>query len=85
MHLRDHQVEALARVGAVADDVAQAKHFVDALIGDVRQHGLQGFEVAVDVADDRALHRRVVSVGMLSWRRRDSRQASHAGIRPKSC
>ena len=57
--LSDHQVEALAGVGTVADDVAQAVDFVDPLIGDMRHHGLQGFEVAVDVADDRALHRNV--------------------------
>ena len=54
----DHQVEALARVGPVADDVAQAEDFVDALAGDVGKHCLECFQVAVDVADDRPLHRR---------------------------
>ena len=48
-----HQVDALARVRAVADDVAEAVDLADALGFDVRQHGLEGFQVAVDVADDR--------------------------------
>ena len=55
----DHQIEALAGVRAVAHHVAQTEDLFDLLIADVRKHGPQGFEVAVDVADDRALHRRV--------------------------
>ena len=48
---RHHQVDALARIGPVADDVAQAIDLGDALLPDIRQHGLERFEVAVDVAD----------------------------------
>jgi hypothetical protein len=55
----DDQIQALARVGAVSDNVAQTVDFINALIGDMREHGLQGFEVAVNIADDRALHRSV--------------------------
>ena len=47
------QVDALARVRAVADDVAQAVDLLDRLLRlDVVQDGLEGFQVAVDVADD---------------------------------
>ena len=48
----DHQVEALARIGAVADNVAQAEDLVDALAADVGKHRLESLQVAVDVADD---------------------------------
>ena len=51
-----HQIDALARIRAVADDVAQAIHLGDALLLDIRQNRLEGFEVAVDIADQCALH-----------------------------
>src|SRR5262249_44670725 len=52
-HLALHdQVHALARVGAVADDVPQAVDLSDIVLVDVLEDGLQGLEVAVDVADD---------------------------------
>jgi hypothetical protein len=37
----------------VADEVAQAHHVVDVAQPDVRQHSLQGRQVAVDVAEHR--------------------------------
>jgi hypothetical protein len=46
-------VDALARVGAVADDVAQAINLRDALGLDVRKDSGQRFEIAVDIADQR--------------------------------
>src|SRR5205823_3854396 len=53
-HLALHdQVDALARVGAVADDVAEAVDLGDVVLRDVGQDGLECFEVAVDVADER--------------------------------
>ena len=48
----DHQVEALARIGPVADNVAQAEDFLDALRANVGEHRLERFQVAVNVADD---------------------------------
>src|SRR5271154_6149137 len=48
-----HQVDAFARIGTVADDIAQAISFLDVVLGNVGQDGLEGFEVAVDVADKR--------------------------------
>ena len=41
------------RVGAVADDVAQAPHLVGILSPEVREHGFERRQVAVDVGDDR--------------------------------
>src|SRR6478735_2079324 len=52
-----HQIDALARVRSVPDDVAQAEDFGDSLGADVGQHGLERFEVAVDVANESSLHR----------------------------
>src|SRR5690606_33281469 len=49
-----HRVEAFARPRAVADDVAEAKNLIDPLLLDMRENGLERFEVAVDVADDGA-------------------------------
>ena len=46
------QIDALARIGPVADDVAQAIDFGDVLRFDVLEHRLQGLEIAVDIADD---------------------------------
>ena len=53
---RHHQVDALARIGAIADDVPQAVDLLDPLTTDVGQHRLEGFEVAMDVADQGTLH-----------------------------
>ena len=54
-----HPVDALPRVGAVADDIAQAIDAIHALAGDVGQDGFQGLQVGVNVADDGALHGRM--------------------------
>ncbi len=52
-----HQVDALARVRAVADDVAQAIDLGDPLGLDVGQDDFEGFEVPVNIADQGAAHR----------------------------
>ena len=48
----DHQIEAFTRVGPVTDNVAQAEDFFDALRADVGEHGLERFQVAVNIADN---------------------------------
>ena len=53
-----HAIDALARIGTVADDVAQAVDLLDAAGLRIGQHGLERFEVAVDVADNGPFHGR---------------------------
>jgi hypothetical protein len=48
----DHEIKALAGVGAVADNIAQAEDFLDALSADIVEHGLERFQVAVNIADN---------------------------------
>ncbi len=48
-----HQIDALARVRPVADDIAQTVDFADGLFLDVLEDRLQGLQVTVNVADDR--------------------------------
>src|SRR5262249_34387382 len=48
-----HQVHAFARIGPIADNVAQAIDFLDVLPGDIGQNGLECFEIAMDIADQR--------------------------------
>ncbi len=55
----DHQVETFARIGAISDDVTHAIDFVDVLVGNVRKHLLERFEIAMNVADNCASHRTV--------------------------
>jgi len=55
----DDQIEAFTRIGAIANDVAEAEDFVDFLIGDMRKHRLECFQVAMNVADYRAFHREI--------------------------
>jgi hypothetical protein len=51
-HLALHgQVDALARVGAVTDDVAEAVNLGNMVSGNVREDGLERFQIAVNVAD----------------------------------
>ncbi len=54
----DHQIEALTGIRSVADNIAEAENFLDALAGNVGHNGLQSFKIAVDVADYRTFHRR---------------------------
>jgi hypothetical protein len=56
--LRD-KVHTLHGVGTVAEDVAKTDDAIDlgGLRIDVREHGLQRFEVGMDVADDSGAHR----------------------------
>ncbi len=51
-----HQIDALARVRTIADNIAQAIHFRDALLTNISAP-LEGFEVAMDVADQCTLHK----------------------------
>ena len=56
-HLALHgQIDALARIGTVADNIAQAEDLGDPLGTNVGQHSLKCFEVAVNVADEGSLH-----------------------------
>ena len=50
-----HKVETFARIGTVADHVSQAKDLIHLLIADVREDTLEGFQVAVDIANNGAL------------------------------
>ncbi len=50
------QVDALARIRPIADDVAKTIDLVDPLPADIRQDGLERFEVAMDIADECSLH-----------------------------
>src|SRR5262249_18458810 len=47
-----HQVDTFARVGSVADDVAEAIDLGDVVFVNVPQDGLEGFQVTVYIADD---------------------------------
>ena len=49
-----HQVDALGWIGTVADDVAEAIDFGNALLADIRQHGLKRFQISVYVTDQRS-------------------------------
>jgi hypothetical protein len=50
---RAHHVDAFARIRSIADDVAQAIGVGDVVLLDIREHGLERFEIAVDIADQR--------------------------------
>lgn len=54
--LADHQFEALVRVGAIADDIPKADDIIDTLSRNILKHGLEGFQIAVDVADQSLPH-----------------------------
>jgi hypothetical protein len=41
----------LTGIGAIADEVAEAVDFGDSLATDVGKNGLEGLDVAVDIAD----------------------------------
>jgi hypothetical protein len=45
-----YQINALARIWAVANNIPQAIDLFDALLFDIREHGLQCLEIPVDVA-----------------------------------
>src|SRR5262249_42753821 len=64
------EVHAFARIGPVADDIAEAIHLVHALFLDIVEDGLKGLEIAMDVADNR-LHARGLRVVATSWCRTD--------------
>ena len=50
-------LDALARVGVVANDVAQADKLRAGLRARVREHGLKRLEVGMDVAENGKSHR----------------------------
>ena len=47
-----HQIHAFDRVRTIADDIAQADHVLHAAPLDLGQHGGEGFQVPVNVADN---------------------------------
>jgi hypothetical protein len=51
-----YELDALAGIRPVADDVAQTIDGIDLLPFDILEHGLERLEVAVDIADDGPLH-----------------------------
>jgi hypothetical protein len=51
-----HELYARVRVGSVADDVAEEQDLFHAKTREIREHGSQGREVGVDVADDAVDH-----------------------------
>jgi len=46
------EVDALARIRTIADDVAETDDLLDAALGEIVEDGLEGFEIGVNVADD---------------------------------
>ncbi len=56
-----HAINTLARIGAIADDVPQAINCLDALVADIVQDSVHGFQIPVNVADDRPLFHRLPS------------------------
>ena len=56
------QIDAFAGVGAVADDIAEAIDFADVVLLDVFEDSLEGFQVAMNIADD-GLHARLSRKG----------------------
>src|SRR5260221_651497 len=54
---RTQALDALVGLGAVADEVAETHHHVGRLAVDLLEHRVEGFEVAVDVGEDRDPHR----------------------------
>jgi len=54
-HLEVHdEVDAFGRIGAIANDIAEAVDFCDALTANIGEDRLERFEVSVDVADQRS-------------------------------
>ncbi len=52
-HLALHdQVDAFARIGTVADDVAQTINLGNIVFVDIVQNGGEAFQIAVDIADE---------------------------------
>src|SRR5690606_27212287 len=51
----NHQVQALARIGSIPDNISEAVDFGHALATNMLKHRLQCFKIAVNVADDRPL------------------------------
>jgi len=49
-------IDTFERVGAIADNVAEANNFGDILVGDIGQHCLKSFQVAVNITQDRTFH-----------------------------
>ena len=55
LRFRTFWIDLVGR-GAVADEVAQADVMIDLSLLDELQQGVEGFEVAVDVAEDQVPH-----------------------------
>ena len=61
-----YQRQALAGVGPIADHITQAIKGIDFLLIDVLKHGRKGFKIAVDITDDRELHKSFPAIGSAS-------------------
>src|SRR6185436_9850471 len=55
------QLNAAARVGAIADNVPEAVDLIDTLPLDVPENALESGEISVDIRNDGALHKRLNS------------------------
>jgi hypothetical protein len=66
-HLALHdQIEALAGIWTISDHVPQAINFLNPMLGDVCQDGLESLKVTMDIANDR-LH--TVTLPGAAWHR----------------
>jgi hypothetical protein len=54
--LLHHQIQALARIGAISHDIPQTHNAFDALELDIGNYSRQGFQVAVNVTDECLSH-----------------------------
>ena len=51
----DH-LQALGRLGAIADDIAETDDLIDLFVADGREDGIQCFGIAMDVAEECVAH-----------------------------
>ena len=48
----DHQIETFTWIRSIANDVAEAENLVDALRPNIGKNRLEGFQVAMNIAND---------------------------------
>src|SRR5262245_13931011 len=54
--LDDYLIQALARIGPIADNIAQTVDFPNPLSANIRHHDGKRFQSRVDIADQGSLH-----------------------------
>src|SRR5687767_256733 len=82
---RRHGLDAIddgVGVGAVADQVAEDEHAIEALAGGGGEHGVERLEVRVDVADDEVTHQKPIQASRRSTTSSTGREPS---IRTCAC